>query len=290
MPITRSDLTNRTGPRGRRAEYTRKCGWIDWAHATPDRDDLKAIWSALYPLPILPNGRVDADRISLIRGKDGSLYGYIKVDFSLEMNWKQRLGSRFPKQNYTFFVKWQDGDATAYYKRAALALYLYGCAMVEYHQSSRILEWKAASSFAMEDMISNLMAFYQLVENIPAATLIERAGGWTNGDEALKMSTAVFDAMDRKDVAQPKALWREWYKAYLFNDVAGIDDQRGGWQMLPAYFLSIQPLPWSQDNQPGADIGYEWDVYEAGSAALVKPGQKPTEQLAQLRPGGRHWA
>ena len=47
MPIIRSNLTDVMGPRGRRAEYTRKCGWIDWAHADPDRGDLKAIWSAL---------------------------------------------------------------------------------------------------------------------------------------------------------------------------------------------------------------------------------------------------
>lgn len=260
MPITRSDLTSRSGPRGRRAEYTRKCGWIDWAHATPDRDDLKAIWASLYPLPVLPNGRVDTKRITLVRGSDGSLYSYLKVRFSLEMNWKQRAGSRFPKQNYKFFVRWQDGDATAFYKRAALALYLYGCAMVEYHQSARILEWKAHSSFAMEDMISNLMAFYQLVEGLPAATVIERAGGWTDGDESLKMSTTVFDAMRAKGSAQPKSSWPEWYRAHLFNDVADIDDKRGGWQVLPAYFMSIQPLAWSKDNKPGADIGYEWDA------------------------------
>ena len=78
MPIIRSNLTDATGPRGRRAEYTRKCGWIAWAHATPDRGDLKAIWSALKsPPPVPPDGQldqIDRGRIAIIGIGDTRLH------------------------------------------------------------------------------------------------------------------------------------------------------------------------------------------------------------------------
>jgi hypothetical protein len=258
MPVTRSDLTEQMTPRGRRAEYTRKCGWIDWAHADKDRDDLNKIWSAFDPPPRGPNGKIDPDRVSLIRGPNGGLYSYLKVELALEMNWKLRFINEYPKRNFTFFVKVQEGSGTAFYQRAALSIFLYGCILVEAYQGNLIAEWKAHSSFSMEDMISNLMAFYQLVKGINPETMIEHAGGWIDRNDALKNSTAVFEAMESKDAPQPKSKGHV-FDAYLFNDIAGIDDRRGGWQRIPDYFTSIVPIPFNTNDDPPADIGYEWD-------------------------------
>src|SRR5262249_7293964 len=150
MPVIRSDLTKEMGPRGRRAEYTAKCGWIDWAHADPDRDDLKAIWSALKSPPVLSNGKVDrADRsrVAMIKGQDGKLYPYIRVRFALEMSWAQRAGSGFPDHNFTGCVQLLPENTPDFYKRAALSLYFYACDTVEYHQSAPALEWRSHSSY-----------------------------------------------------------------------------------------------------------------------------------------------
>jgi len=283
MPITRSDLTQRMGPRGRRAEYTRKCGWIDWAHATPDRDDLKSIWAALGDKPLLADGSLDTSRIALIRTADDGLHSYIRVKFKLEMSFKQRLGSRFPKQHYTAYVKTHPQHNRAYYQKAALSLYLYACGKVEYHQSTPILEWKSASSFSMEDMISNLMAFHQLTYSLSADTMITEAGGWVNRDDALNNSQYVFDAMVKKGAPQPRSSFKEWYKAYLFNDVAEIDDRRGGWHIVPEFFQLSQPIPFHENDPPGSPIGIEWTEYDASASLIRQPGLQQDGYLAHLR-------
>ena len=281
MPITRGDLTEPKSPRGRRAEYTRKCGWIDWAHATPDRNDLKMIWAALGDRPLREDGSLDMSKIAIVRGNDGSAHHYIRVPFQLEISLKTRIGSGFPDYNFTGYVKIHPQHNRAYYQQAALSLYLWACGQVESHQGSWVLEWKASSSFAMEDMISNLMAFWQHTYSLKADTVMEMAGGWVDRTESLKMSTLVFDAMEKKGVAQPKSSFKEWYKAHLFNDVADIDDKRGGWHIIPEAFQLMKPIPFHQDDPPGSTIGIDWDT----DAVLPTPGagSRASSYLPHLR-------
>jgi hypothetical protein len=280
MPVTRSNLTDHMGPRGRRAEYTRKCGWIDWAHANPDRDDLKAIWSALKSPPIFPDGRIDRSRVATIKGDDGKRYPYIRVRFSLEMSLKLRIATGFPDHNFTGYVRLDPSNTPTFYKRAALSLFFFACDTVEYHQSSPIVDYVSESSYSMEDMVSNRMAFHQLVEGVSADALIEQIGGWADRDEALRMSQKVMDAMDRVGAKQPRSP-DDWDYAYLFNDIADIDDRRGGWQPIPYWFTQAMGR-FRTDNPPGSTIGIDWDEEESSASLLPRPGQEP-EYLAHLR-------
>lgn len=280
MPVTRSDLTSKTGPRGRRAEYTRKCGWIDWAHANPDRDDLKAIWSALKSPPILTDGRIDRSRVATVKGVDGKLYPYIRVKFSLEMSLKLRIGTGFPDHNFTGYVQFDPSNTPTFYKRAALSLFFFACNAVEYAQSSPIVDAISESSYSMEDMVSNRMAFHQLVEGVSANQLIDQIGGWADPAESLKMSQRVFDAIERADADKPRSP-ADWDVAYLFNDIADIDDRRGGWQPIP-YFFTWGMGMFRTDQPAPSTIGIDWDEEDSSASVLPRPGQEP-DYLPHLR-------
>jgi hypothetical protein len=281
MPVHRGDLTKVMGPRGRRAEYTRKCGWIDWAHADPDREDLKAIWSVLKSPPVRSDGGIDLSdrRVATVKGDNGQLYHYLRVKFSLDMGTALWLVSVIPVTDFTGYVLLDPNIITPYYwKRAALSLFFFACNTVEWHQSAPLTDLYSHSSYSMEDMVSNRMAFYQLVENVSADVLIERAGGWVNRDEALKNSTLVMDAIDRVDADTPKSP-ADWDYAYLFNDIADLDDKRGGWQSIPYYFTQQMGM-FRTDQGPGTTVGLDFDEEE--SSASLGLGQK-SEYLAHLR-------
>lgn len=277
MPVIRSNLTDEMGPRGRRAEYTRKCGWIDWAHATPDRDDLIAIWSALKSPP---TDLKDRSRVAMIKGVDGKVSPYVRVRFALEMSLKLRAATGFPDHNFTGYVRLEDSNTPRFYKRAALSLFFFACDMVEYNQSAWLVQKISQSSYSMEDMVSNRMAFHQLVEGVSADDLIAQIGGWPNRDEALTMSQHVFDAMDKSGVDQPQSP-DDWDYAYLWNDVAQIDDRLGGWTPIPYWFTQAYGR-FRTDNPPGSTVGIDWD--EEDSTASLQPRPEPdSEHLPHLR-------
>jgi hypothetical protein len=278
MPVTRSNLTEKMGPRGRRAEYTRKCGWIDWAHANPDRDDLISIWSALKSPPSDPR---DRSRVAMIKGQDGKVSPYIRVPFDLEMSTKLRLATGTRKVSYTGYVQLDSRNTTQFYKRAALSLYFFACDMVEYHQSAPIVDLISESSYSMEDMVSNRMAFHQLVENVSATELIESIGGWAKPELSLMMSRSCFDRMEQIGLDQPRSP-ADFDYCYLWNIVGGFDDDpRGGWYPIPYWFTQAYGR-FRTDNPPGSIIGIDWDEEDSTAMLTPRPDQD-SEHLPHVR-------
>ena len=223
-----------------KAEYTIKCGWIDWNHACADRTDLESIFSQI------PHIHITGQKSLALNKKQLGGHDYYKISFQIDQSWKQKLMAMAGgfAMNYTFYVldKGQGKDALTWYKRAALHIYMMGCCATEtiqyynydsYHQSG----------FSMEDLVSNLIAFYMHAEGWTPLQIVQKSGGWINPSVATTISLEVFSAMNMKKATQPKCF--RWFQAYLYNHIIDIHktDKRRGWQTLPNVFQTVKPLP-----------------------------------------------
>ena len=241
-----------------RAEYTRHCGWIDWSHATPDKEDLNSIWSGLPP----GGGRRLETRV--MRDKRGNCYDYFLVSVEPDTD----ALTRIKLEEYLFLVRKVDSsnqvirqkftsndgystqvkeieysDVDWHYRCVALALYMFVSNKAEAAQrDSWIIEKKSKSGWSIEDLVSDLLAFYQKVDGISKEAVIAMAGGWANRDEAETASRRVL-ASNRP---QPRTNAKNWFRAHLYNDCLGDlanGDLRHGWHDLPTAFTRIKPHP-----------------------------------------------
>lgn len=256
------------------AEYTTKCGWIDWSHANPDRMDLPVIWSQLPHTRKSGQKPVDLDTYYLEdpNRKKRNAIEYYKVKFTIDQNKRQRKWARwrnFPR-TYTFFVREMGKKHESWYKRAALQLFQMSCWQTESFQLETF-DFLHKSGFSMDDLASNMMAFYAHVEGMSKTEVIANAGGWTDPEVAREKSKKVFKAMEAHGVAdedkQPKNKF--FQKAYLFNDISDVGgaDKRGGWHLLPDEFSTIEPILW------------QWG--DVAPANIVMSGQKPKKKTAR---------
>jgi hypothetical protein len=286
-----------------RAEYTRYCGWIDWHHATPGREDLQEIWSHLPHDTLSPAERrdtseqwpLDLEAVTLRDTATRVGSAYYEVPFSLETDrWTTVWDGKLFSSDFRFYVKKGARGQALYYERAALALYQYGCEKAESYQAdSRVTD---DSGWSMEDLVSNLIAFYMHVEGLTREVIVREAGGWTNREAAERNSWMVFNRM--KDT-QPRTDPTHWYEAYLFNHLVDCfwngetdlwadpdtgcqqSDRREGWHPVPDFFQRIQPLTWSRNAVPGDDILIDgWQARQALRARNGLPGAQ-TRFLAQ---------
>lgn len=235
--IIQNDLTDTKDGRCK-AEYTYKCGWIDWNHAVADRQDLVSIWSQL------PHVRYGNQRALALNSTQIKQYTYYRVSFEIDQSFRQKLISLGigAQTTYTFYVLDKGPNAESYYKQAALYIYMLGCCATETIQLTNF-DFIHQSGFSMEDLVSDILAFYMHVENMDKIAIIQAAGGWTNAADAKRISQEVYGAMLKMNAEQPKC--HQWFQTYLFNDIANIHptDKRGGFQPLPTKFQQIKPLP-----------------------------------------------
>lgn len=235
--IVKDNLTTKKDGRWS-AEYTCKSGWIDWEHAVSDRPDLEAIWSQLPHVQ-----KKGQKRLALKKIKIGK-YSYYEVEFEIDQNWKQRAFSRIMQlpTHCKFYVLDAGLGNEAYYKQAALGMFIFGCNLTETIQLS-FLDSRHKSGFSMEDLVSDLLAFYMHVEGMSKADIVRKSGGWIDPQIAQSYSLEIFNEMQKRGLDQPKS-FNKWFYAYLFNDIKAVDplDRRGNWHHMPAEFLKIAPL------------------------------------------------
>jgi hypothetical protein len=246
------------------AEYTRDCGWIDWSHATPGKKDLQAIWMHLPHEPFESKERRQASEqlsvnlfeMTLRDATTGVEYQYYHVTFPLDSDgWTTHWNDDL----FRFYVRVKN-PKNLYYERAALALYQYASEKAESYQSDSVVT--RHSGWAMEDLVSDLIAFYRHVFGLTQKEVIDKAGGWLDRTEAEQYSKLVLNVMWPNGVhtPQPKTDASRWEKAFLCNHILGLTpyDSRHGWKDLPKYFRSIKPLTidWSDSLSGviGADI------------------------------------
>lgn len=220
-------------------EYTCLCGWIDWSHATPDREDLVDLWSQL---PHVVKKNQKPLRLRPVANKTAY---FVSLDTSLSLIGTKRRAIRSGVLGHTtFHFQVPNRGANEYwYRRYALYIYQQGCEHLEHLQVTT--EARHHSVYSFEDLVSNLLAFYGHVYSWNREDAIRRCGGWTDKKLALKNSLDVVAAMEAE-----KGLWQEelksfsWDKAFLFNDLCGACQpyQRRGFLSLPERLRSITPL------------------------------------------------
>lgn len=136
----RSDIEP-NGRGWRRLSYTRRCGWVDWGHALPGNplglkrqlEAERATWPGLSRLVVRANGQL-AFAIN---------YGQAMTGFSAERHWIVRKGLT--------------GAAR---ENAALGIFLSASFDLEGAQAAFPFSWVTNSGFSAEDLVSNLLGFY----------------------------------------------------------------------------------------------------------------------------------
>lgn len=257
MVVRRHHVTKSRWKDVYRAEYTVHCGWIDWSHAGPDREDLKTIWGDLPP----QNGRTFATTI--VRDLEtNQVVSYWRVRVPL------LYGSSIG-HTQTWYVLDDGGKISNHYKRAALTLYEISCAAVEQKQSERTADLIGNSGWSMEDLVSNLMAFYGYIEKLDRKEIISICGGWTDPQEAAKNSKEIYDLLDEDDTVwgdvypkghdfgQPSAKSKGFRKAYLYNRKLPnrlTTDGRQGWDSVPMFFQTVLPYKRTWGGYVGAEV------------------------------------
>ena len=240
------------------AEYTTQCGWIDWGHAWPLREDVVNIWAQL------PHRRVAGQPALRLRPvADG--HGFQVTNVALVDTALRRLIS--PSRRTFSYVVPSLGDPAHvtpaqedFYRGAALWIYKQGCQRAEQLQQVYGGRHVNVSYFAFEDLVSNLLAFYGYVmgwangstEAVREANgklqIRLRAGGLGTQSLRRQMSLAVWQAMGTTE-----RIWRQltrratnWTQCYLFNDLVprrfGPPSRQRGWTELPAIFRSIRDV------------------------------------------------
>jgi hypothetical protein len=242
------------------SEYTTRCGWIDWGHATPNRDDAVYTW-AEFPHPIRP-GQLPLD-LQVIRPSfrrafqamgvphlDGYIVRHVPVI--------TQGAHRYLRGAVTFFYNIPRGRNEEEYRNRYLYMYQRGCRLAEAYQSPHRLMTPEHSVNSFEDLVSNLLAFYANVMGLApgrydrpaehgrreqaAKTAIRRiAGGFEDRGTRVAVSTAVFEGMHS---IQASLRATNWTDAYLFNDLVPARHRPNslrGWQPLPQVIRRIQP-------------------------------------------------
>ena len=257
------DRASITAPDGQSpSEYTTRCGWIDWGHATPNRDDAVYTW-AQFPHPIRagqlplelhtirPSLRAAARSMG-IPHPDGYLIQHVPV--------MTRGAHRTLRDAVTFFYNVPRSRTEAEYRNRYYRMYQRGCHLAELYQSPHRGMTAEHSVNSFEDLVSNLMAFFANVmglapgrydrpadhgrrERAAMSAIRHLAGGFENRDTRVAVSTAVFEGMHS---IQASLRASSWTHAYLFNDLVPARQRPNsfrGWHPLPEIIRRIQPIP-----------------------------------------------
>lgn len=257
MVVRRHHVTKNRWKDVYRAEDTIHCGWIDWSHAGPDREDLKTILSDLPP----QNGR--SKPTTIVRDlKTNQEAAYWRVRGPL-------LYGNSIGHTQTWYVRDVGSNNLKHYKRAALTLYEISCGAVEQKQSERTGDSIGNTGWSMEDLVSNLMAFYGYVEKLSRKDIITICGGWPDPAEAAKNSAEIYEILDDDDTVwgdiypkghdfgQPSARWKTFRQAYLYNLKIPnriTTDRREGWHSVPNYFHTYLPYKLTWGGYVGAEV------------------------------------
>lgn len=146
----------------RRLSYTRSCGWVDWGHALPDSAKKlmaqmkaeQADWPQLGQMKVFLDG---APAYILSYGQ-GMAAGSLRV--STGRHWIVRKGLTLDQQ-----------------QSVALAIFMQASMDFEDLQGSFPFSIKTgASSYSMEDLVSNLIGFYAAVTSLTQPQMREICG------------------------------------------------------------------------------------------------------------------
>lgn len=229
-------MINRDQVRAGTHEYTGHCGWVDWTHAggwEPGmiRPDVVRLWSQ-FPHAIRPNQRSNPRPSP---GGNGYLVTHISDADPLIRYERQVAASPLTPLNplaveclprdlqghglrpRVWFIPLAGLNETRS-REIALAIYRIACEDVERGQT--IHNFISHSTFAFEDLVSNLIAFYRHIIGYTLGDIRRIAGGVVQGDDLRRdLSRYVLNAMDGAGVRQQVLQSRHWDRAYLFNDL-----------------------------------------------------------------------
>jgi hypothetical protein len=244
-------MINEDGVKDGTYEYTTKCGWIDWKHATPDRPDLPDFWSQ-FPHMIKKGQKP----LNLHPLRSGGYLVYYRPDLGY-------LKHKMPEIRHKMFVykipNWGplfNFDENKY-KGAALYIYKKGCEFTEKMQGKSSILGKMATEYSFEDLVSNLIAFYMYIEGWSEGTLRSIAGGFSDKKYRETVSLQVvrnYTKMYGRNIkklgkygqmlSQMNLRASGWDKAFLFNNFCeGSYDKKFGWHSLPKELQTIKDIP-----------------------------------------------
>ena len=119
--------------------YTKKCGWIDLGHANPE--GAKGLWNKILNEKDEGSGKQEFFRISYQQMMGGK---HIKVGVLKKFDIKKKIN-------------------TSDKKSVALSIFLDVSHTFESVQSGWPFRWGTNSGYSAEDLVSNLIGFYQAV-------------------------------------------------------------------------------------------------------------------------------
>lgn len=221
------------------ADYSCRCGWIDWSHATWDRRDMVSLWAQL------PHARKPGDA-------DERHYEHFRNPVTKAVEQGLRVSVRH--EAYKVTSSWLVPERSfGLYEELALAMYQSMCEFDEEGQP-----WFASSSFSYEDLISNLLSFYQHIYGLARGDPHDPDG------PGPKWIREVCVAVDK---AESKRVWnnmhsganvhktmerntnRNWQKPVLFNHLCEECKKKGyekNTGLFPEKFQRIQPAKLSK--------------------------------------------
>lgn len=120
--------------------YTRRCGWVDLAHANPD--GAIKLW----------------DSIVNERDEGSDKPGYFRIKY------KQLMGNKHIKLGVQRVYDIKKGLNTSDKKSVALSIFLDVSDAFESMQSGWPFRWATNSGYSAEDLVSNLIGFYRAVD------------------------------------------------------------------------------------------------------------------------------
>lgn len=235
-----------------RAEYTFKCGWIDWSHAggnpnggdAQTRDDIRLLWDQFDRAPLRPDG-------GFVVSHEPDVDSYTSRCYPLQRRETSEgydtVGSR-----WRYFVR-HSMDRERY-KRVAFDIYRRGCMFAERLQQVCLLNAVSGSAYSFEDLVSNLLAFYRHLEHWNKPRILDVCGALQRDPDRISVSARVHAAMEKFRVDQRTLRASNWSQAYLLNDLA-VPELKGSpvhggpyllqrmWVALPPQMQRLRPPP-----------------------------------------------
>lgn len=141
---SRSDIIDGSQAIGRRYGliYTRRCGWVDLGHANPDGPDgAKSLWD------------------SILNEKDE---GSEKPEF-FRIKYRQMMGNKYIQMGLQRKYDIRKGININDKKSVALSIFLDVSQAFESLQSGWPYRWATNSGYSAEDLVSDLISFYQAI-------------------------------------------------------------------------------------------------------------------------------
>ncbi|NAT76705.1 hypothetical protein HKX68_09530 [Dickeya dadantii] len=223
-------MSNRSDIERGRLVYTEKLGWIDVGHAKGD--DAKRLMNA-------------------INSGDDTKENYFIIKYSQYMG----LGLKYGTARITRW-KVRRGLSLHDKQRVALTIMMYTSHLFESHQDTFPFNWYTDSGYSGEDLVSNLLGFYQAINQINYLAQLNPI----NKTDALK----------RWDYYGPIGKYKnKTFKPLLFPDPEKYPNNAiPYYSSLPSFMKMISPIDDIDKSQillhiedrTGYNIGIERDV------------------------------